>query len=133
MWGKAAGMARAGRHRLPRSPDRTEGGERPKAADCSHSRRNPDESRGRSEEHTSELQSLMRLSYAVFRLKKKTTKTIYTTTQHMKKQQNLAQIHNIVEKYDKRLNKSQNNTNHLPTCHEAKPSCQKNYCHTTTK
>src|SRR3546814_10732832 len=28
--------------------------------------------RTRSEEHTSELQSLMRLSYAVFRLKKKT-------------------------------------------------------------
>src|SRR3546814_4021849 len=27
---------------------------------------------GRSEEHTSELQSLMRISYAVFRLKKKT-------------------------------------------------------------
>src|SRR3546814_4257512 len=30
----------------------------------------------RSEEHTSELQSLMRISYAVFCLKKKTTKTI---------------------------------------------------------
>src|SRR3546814_6542895 len=29
--------------------------------------------RGRSEEHTSELQSLMRISYAVFCLKKKTT------------------------------------------------------------
>src|SRR3546814_1669291 len=33
----------------------------------------------RSEEHTSELQSLMRISYAVFCLKKKNTKTIYTT------------------------------------------------------
>src|SRR3546814_4936894 len=32
----------------------------------------------RSEEHTSELQSLMRISYAVFRLKKK--KIIYTKT-----------------------------------------------------
>src|SRR3546814_7646148 len=32
----------------------------------------------RSEEHTSELQSLMRISYAVFRLKKKTT-NIHTT------------------------------------------------------
>src|SRR3546814_3544562 len=31
---------------------------------------------GRSEEHTSELQSLMRISYAVFCLKKKTQKTI---------------------------------------------------------
>src|SRR3546814_10692752 len=32
----------------------------------------------RSEEHTSELQSLMRISYAVFCLKKKTSKTITT-------------------------------------------------------
>src|SRR3546814_8711872 len=32
--------------------------------------------RGRSEEHTSELQSLMRISYAVFCLKKKNIKTI---------------------------------------------------------
>src|SRR3546814_1557861 len=35
--------------------------------------------RGRSEEHTSELQSLMRISYAVFCLKKKKTKTISST------------------------------------------------------
>src|SRR3546814_10430889 len=33
----------------------------------------------RSEEHTSELQSLMRISYAVFCLKKKTTNTIGST------------------------------------------------------
>src|SRR3546814_2788759 len=42
------------------------------------------EIRRRSEEHTSELQSLMRISYAVFCLKKKkqnTTKTSYTVTQ----------------------------------------------------
>src|SRR3546814_7861992 len=32
----------------------------------------------RSEEHTSELQSLMRISYAVFCLKKKTTHTVET-------------------------------------------------------
>src|SRR3546814_7765071 len=32
--------------------------------------------RSRSEEHTSELQSLMRISYAVFCLKKKTTNTV---------------------------------------------------------
>src|SRR3546814_4428723 len=32
-------------------------------------------SQGRSEEHTSELQSLMRISYAVFCLKKKKNKT----------------------------------------------------------
>src|SRR3546814_2334843 len=37
----------------------------------------------RSEEHTSELQSLMRISYAVFCLKKKiTTKTSSDTQQH---------------------------------------------------
>src|SRR3546814_9173992 len=35
----------------------------------------PDGEQGRSEEHTSELQSLMRISYAVFCLKKKTKKT----------------------------------------------------------
>src|SRR3546814_1161836 len=34
----------------------------------------------RSEEHTSELQSLMRISYAVFRLKK--TKSTYLNTHH---------------------------------------------------
>src|SRR3546814_4204136 len=34
----------------------------------------------RSEEHTSELQSLMRISYAVFCLKKKTTITNHTST-----------------------------------------------------
>src|SRR3546814_3867572 len=34
---------------------------------------------GRSEEHTSELQSLMRISYAVFCLKKKTNRTKYHT------------------------------------------------------
>src|SRR3546814_122470 len=39
----------------------------------------------RSEEHTSELQSLMRISYAVFCLKKKKkNKTIYTTKGHQK-------------------------------------------------
>src|SRR3546814_3907809 len=32
----------------------------------------------RSEEHTSELQSLMRISYAVFCLKKKKEKTVYS-------------------------------------------------------
>src|SRR3546814_6742216 len=35
--------------------------------------------RGRSEEHTSELQSLMRISYAVFCLKKKKTNNTYKT------------------------------------------------------
>src|SRR3546814_7809408 len=39
----------------------------------------PQERHGRSEEHTSELQSLMRISYAVFCLKKKNSK--YSNTQ----------------------------------------------------
>src|SRR3546814_10740186 len=43
-------------------------------AACSHSRR----PHGRSEEHTSELQSLMRISYAVFCLKKKKTQSQHT-------------------------------------------------------
>src|SRR3546814_5883271 len=43
--------------------------------------RNKVEDRRRSEEHTSELQSLMRISYAVFCLKKKTkTKLLYIET-----------------------------------------------------
>src|SRR3546814_1551374 len=42
----------------------------------------------RSEEHTSELQSLMRISYAVFCLKKK-TKSIITTTVNHDKRKNL--------------------------------------------
>src|SRR3546814_2319178 len=51
--------------------------------------RGPDAGRprdaGRSEEHTSELQSLMRISYAVFCLKKKktTTSTLTTNSQCM--------------------------------------------------
>src|SRR3546814_10041005 len=38
--------------------------------------------RERSEEHTSELQSLMRISYAVFCLNKKNKKTRLTNTEH---------------------------------------------------
>src|SRR3546814_1747510 len=38
----------------------------------------------RSEEHTSELQSLMRISYAVFCLKEKTTKREYANIIHAK-------------------------------------------------
>src|SRR3546814_2502521 len=38
--------------------------------------------KARSEEHTSELQSLMRISYAVFCLKKKTTTEGKTNTKH---------------------------------------------------
>src|SRR3546814_7381534 len=42
---------------------------------------------GRSEEHTSELQSLMRLSYAVFCLKKKKKKNINTQIKNNDKSQ----------------------------------------------
>src|SRR3546814_5726880 len=44
--------------------------------------RDLDDAKGRSEEHTSELQSLMRISYAVFCLKKKHQKYHTTTTSH---------------------------------------------------
>src|SRR3546814_8505617 len=48
-----------------------------------HRRTQTDE--GRSEEHTSELQSLMRISYAVFCLKKKKRKKSYKSNrQHTK-------------------------------------------------
>src|SRR3546814_4028162 len=43
----------------------------------------------RSEEHTSELQSLMRISYAVFCLKKKTRKNTRPTHHKSKTSQNL--------------------------------------------
>src|SRR3546814_10521217 len=43
--------------------------------------RSPPTLGGRSEEHTSELQSLMRISYAVFCLKKKTNNTNYCPKQ----------------------------------------------------
>src|SRR3546814_7172870 len=43
--------------------------------------------RMRSEEHTSELQSLMRISYAVFCLKKKKKYTIKHNTQHTRTQE----------------------------------------------
>src|SRR3546814_4372587 len=39
----------------------------------------------RSEEHTSELQSLMRISYAVFCLKKKKTPKVLLSTRHKHK------------------------------------------------
>src|SRR3546814_7098611 len=47
----------------------------------------------RSEEHTSELQSLMRNSYAVFCLKKKITKNI-TNTQHSTRRHKLSRFNN---------------------------------------
>src|SRR3546814_6466218 len=59
---------------------------------------------GRSEEHTSELQSLMRISYAVFCLKKKTnksktrtTKSQYNTKQAMLNKHTDAHYHHQTE------------------------------------
>src|SRR3546814_3807479 len=73
-------LRRAGGARPPRLLRRApEGGAaRPGRAPRPHHRRHGTRRRGRprpparSEEHTSELQSLMRISYAVFCLKKKT-------------------------------------------------------------
>src|SRR3546814_10009618 len=56
----------------------------------------------RSEEHTSELQSLMRISYAVFCLKKKTQKK---QTTKITKITTLLKVENNIQKYD---NKTQN-------------------------
>src|SRR3546814_3378454 len=49
----------------------------------------------RSEEHTSELQSLMRISYAVFCLKKKKTRTQKTIQQARELQQIRARTYDI--------------------------------------
>src|SRR3546814_3385523 len=56
-------------------PDRNGGRQAQPRAARRYPRRRPDEARARSEEHTSELQSLMRISYAVFCLKKKKKQT----------------------------------------------------------
>src|SRR3546814_4678387 len=48
----------------------------------------------RSEEHTSELQSLMRISYAVFCLKKKTTATTTTKNPQHRNHTHKLTIHN---------------------------------------
>src|SRR3546814_2940993 len=49
----------------------------PCSASCASRWRDSSQSAARSEEHTSELQSLMRISYAVFCFKQKTSKTSY--------------------------------------------------------
>src|SRR3546814_9229612 len=73
--------------RLPPLPGRT----RPKAAPRRQHRRR------RSEEHTSELQSLMRISYAVFCLKKKNIKSTNimknTTSYHITPLNNTTNLH----------------------------------------
>src|SRR3546814_7207715 len=58
----------------------------------------------RSEEHTSELQSLMRISYAVFCLKKKKSQTNVNKTRNTKnlnkKQYVTHTNHNYIQKYN---------------------------------
>src|SRR3546814_4402147 len=54
----------------------------PRSCRVRHPYRPLDGQPGRSEEHTSELQSLMRISYAVFCLKKKNTTYSTETTTH---------------------------------------------------
>src|SRR3546814_2597112 len=49
----------------------------------------------RSEEHTSELQSLMRISYAVFCLKKKKHEITHRTSLRIQTTQNHTHAHNI--------------------------------------
>src|SRR3546814_10347948 len=66
------------------------------------SARRPTTNWNRSEEHTSELQSLMRISYAVFCLKKK----------KKKKQQQTRQNHNNIETSAEPRYNSQNITQH---------------------
>src|SRR3546814_4958634 len=69
--------ARARVHARPRARLRGRAGGRVRA---------PRRARRRSEEHTSELQSLMRISYAVFCLKKKNKKlhTLSITLRHLR-------------------------------------------------
>src|SRR3546814_10209481 len=65
----------------------------------------PDRSR-RSEEHTSELQSLMRISYAVFCLKKKKNKMRSTST-HNINTENQMTIRKITDKENQALTTQQ--------------------------
>src|SRR3546814_8587853 len=64
---------------------------------------------GRSEEHTSELQSLMRISYAVFCLKKKKTNQ---NNQHSHKDRSTSINTSINKTYHIILHTSTQNTNH---------------------
>src|SRR3546814_2158252 len=68
---------RIGNRRGDQGADRKRGGMGRTGQDAKEAAaagRSGSRSAGRSEEHTSELQSLMRISYAVFRLKKKRDK-----------------------------------------------------------
>src|SRR3546814_6368746 len=70
------GQPHRARWRPRRTAQRADGSPEPASGRCCDARRGDPGAGavGRSEEHTSELQSLMRISYAVFCLKKKNTK-----------------------------------------------------------
>src|SRR3546814_11527939 len=68
---------------LFRSPARTPCASRLPSSRTSAASAGPGRSRRRSEEHTSELQSLMRISYAVFCLKKKKNQQ-HTSRRHIR-------------------------------------------------
>src|SRR3546814_7310391 len=77
---RRAGLSLAGvRCRPPPHPDGMAAGDR-RGADRRRQRGPTADAARRSEEHTSELQSLMRISYAVFCLKKKTKQQCRTLT-----------------------------------------------------
>src|SRR3546814_9177658 len=65
----------------------------------------------RSEEHTSELQSLMRISYAVFCLKKKTN-TQYNTVTTILKNKKSARLQHTLYKHSTTLKHSNTNNTH---------------------
>src|SRR3546814_3020479 len=72
----------AGRARKYRTQHEADGGGCPKEKEDQHGHYGADDGDGRSEEHTSELQSLMRISYAVFCLKKKKLHSIRSRLVH---------------------------------------------------
>src|SRR3546814_7181454 len=66
---------------------------------------------GRSEEHTSELKSLMRISYAVFCLKKKKKKTqVYQSVLRVKQSQKIQHYINTLLQYSRINHKLKTNT-----------------------
>src|SRR3546814_18804150 len=73
-------VARQHRGRLRARARRERGGDRGRARPQDSGPSPRSRLARRSEEHTSELQSLMRISYAVFCLKKKKKKTTHTRT-----------------------------------------------------
>src|SRR3546814_1368354 len=80
----------ARRHRRAPSPAQGIGAFRSSAVISGAAGLSSTSSDARSEEHTSELQSLMRISYAVFCLKKKNTKTHIDSLHTRKKHRNKA-------------------------------------------